>query len=47
MRMTEVLPYPLTLEDTERDVVRRIRDGDSDAYRLLVERYQARLHRCL
>jgi len=45
LRMTEVLPYPLTLEDTERDVVRRIRDGDSDAYRLLVERYQARLHR--
>lgn len=45
MRMTEVLPYPLTLEDTERDVVRRVRDGDSDAYRLLVERYQARIHR--
>ena len=43
--MTEVLPYPLTLEDTERDVVRRVRDGDSDAYRLLVERYQARIHR--
>ncbi len=43
--MTEALPYPLTLEDTERDVVRRVRDGDSDAYRLLVERYQARLHR--
>lgn len=43
--MTEALPYPLTLEDAERDVVRRVRDGDSDAYRLLVERYQARLHR--
>lgn len=43
--MTEALPYPLTLEDTERDAVRRVRDGDSDAYRLLVERYQARLHR--
>ena len=43
--MTEALPYPLTLEDTERDVVRRVRDGDSDAYRLLVERYQARIHR--
>ena len=43
--MTEVLPYPLTLEDTERDVVRRVREGDSDAYRLLVERYQARIHR--
>ncbi len=43
--MTEALPCPLTLEDTERDVVRRVRDGDSDAYRLLVERYQARIHR--
>lgn len=43
--MTEALPYPLTLEDTERDVVRRVRDGDSEAYRLLVERYQARIHR--
>ncbi len=43
--MTEALPYPLTLEDTERDVVRRVRDGDSDAYRLLVDRYQARIHR--
>ena len=43
--MTEALPYPLTLEDTERDVVRRVRNGDSDAYRLLVERYQARIHR--
>ncbi len=43
--MTEALPYPLTLEDAERDAVRRVRDGDSDAYRLLVERYQARLHR--
>ncbi len=43
--MTEALPCPLTLEDAERDVVRRVRDGDSDAYRLLVERYQARIHR--
>ncbi len=43
--MTEALPYPLTLEDTERGVVRRVRDGDSDAYRLLVERHQARIHR--
>lgn len=43
--MTEALPYPLTLEHTERDAVRRVRDGDSDAYRLLVERYQARIHR--
>lgn len=43
--MTETLPYRLTLEDTERDVVRRIRGGDSDAYRLLVERHQARIHR--
>lgn len=43
--MTETLPYPLALEDTERDVVRRVRDGDSDAYRLLVERHQARVHR--
>ena len=43
--MTEALPCPLTLEDSERDVVRRVRDGDSDAYRLLVERYQARIHR--
>ncbi len=43
--MTEALPYPLTLEDAERDVVRRVRDGDSDAYRLLVERYQARIQR--
>ena len=43
--MTEALPYPLTLEDTERDVVRRVRDGDTDAYRLLVERHQARIHR--
>jgi len=43
--MTEALPYPLALEDTERDVVRRVRNGDSDAYRLLVERYQARIHR--
>lgn len=43
--MTETLPYPFALEDTERDVVRRIRDGDSDAYRLLVERHQARVHR--
>ena len=43
--MTGALPCPLTLEDSERDVVRRVRDGDSDAYRLLVERYQARIHR--
>lgn len=43
--MTEALPYPLTLGDTERDVVRRVRDGDTDAYRLLVERHQARIHR--
>ena len=43
--MTETLPYPFALEDTERDVVRRVRDGDSDAYRLLVERHQARVHR--
>ena len=43
--MTEALPCPLTLEDSERDVVRRVREGDSDAYRLLVERYQARIHR--
>ena len=43
--MTETLPYPLALEDTEKDVVRRVRDGDSDAYRLLVERHQARVHR--
>ena len=43
--MTEALPCPLTLEDSERDVVRRVREGDSDAYRLLVERYQARVHR--
>ncbi len=43
--MTETLPYPLALGDTEKDVVRRVRDGDSDAYRLLVERHQARLHR--
>ncbi len=43
--MTEALPCPLTLEDSERDVVRRVRDGDADAYRLLVERYQARIHR--
>lgn len=43
--MTEALPCPITLEDSERDVVRRVRDGDSDAYRLLVERYQARIHR--
>ncbi len=43
--MTGALPYPLTLEDSERDVVRRVRDGDSDAYRLLVERHQARVHR--
>ena len=43
--MTEALPYPLTLGDAERDTVRRVRDGDSDAYRLLVERYQARIHR--
>ena len=43
--MTEALPIPLTLGDSERDVVRRVRDGDSDAYRLLVERHQARIHR--
>ena len=43
--MTETLPYPLTLEDTERDMVRRVRDGDADAYRLLVERHQARIQR--
>ena len=43
--MTETLPYRLTLEDTERDVVRRVRSGDADAYRLLVERHQARIHR--
>jgi len=43
--MTEALPYPLTLEDAERDVVRRVRDGDGDAYRLLVEHHQARIHR--
>ena len=43
--MTETLPYRLTLEDTERDVVRRVRGGDADAYRLLVERHQARIHR--
>ncbi|MCY4489537.1 MAG: sigma-70 family RNA polymerase sigma factor [Deltaproteobacteria bacterium] len=43
--MTETLPYRLTLEDAERDVVRRIRGGDADAYRLLVERHQARIHR--
>lgn len=43
--MTDTLPYRLTLEDTERDVVRRIRGGDADAYRLLVERHQARVHR--
>ena len=43
--MTEALPCPLTLEDSERDVVRRVREGDSGAYRLLVERYQARVHR--
>ena len=33
------------MEDAERDVVRRVRDGDSDAYRLLVERHQARIQR--
>lgn len=43
--MTDTLPYPVKLEDTERDVVRRIRGGDADAYRLLVERHQARIHR--
>lgn len=43
--MAETLPYPLTLQGTERDIVRRIRDGDADAYRLLVERHQARIHR--
>lgn len=45
LRMTDTLPYPLRLEDAERDVVRRIRGGDADAYRLLVERHQARIHR--
>ena len=43
--MTEALPHPLAMKDVERDVVRRVRDGDADAYRLLVERHQARIHR--
>lgn len=43
--MTGALPCPLALKDAEREVVQRVRDGDSDAYRLLVERYQARVHR--
>ena len=45
LRMTEALPHPLAMKDMERDVVRRVRDGDADAYRLLVERHQARIHR--
>lgn len=43
--MTGTLPFSLTLQDAERDVVRRVRDGDTDAYRLLVECHQARVHR--
>lgn len=43
--MTVTLPCPAKLEDAEKDVVRRIQDGDSDAYRVLVEGHQARIHR--
>jgi len=43
--MTVTLPYPAKLEDTERDLVRQVREGDSDAYRLLVESHQTRIHR--
>jgi len=43
--MTVTLPCPAKLADAERDVVRRIQGGDSDAYRVLVEGHQARIYR--
>lgn len=35
----------MALVDEERDWIRRSREGDAQAYRHLVERYQARIHR--
>ena len=35
----------MALADEERDWIRRSREGDAQAYRHLVERYQARIHR--
>lgn len=43
--MSITLPSPATLRDAERDLVRRVRDGDTQIYRLLVERHQARIFR--
>lgn len=45
MSTTVTLLCPAKLEDAERDVVRRVQEGDTDAYRLLVEGHQARVHR--
>ena len=35
----------MALADEERDWIRRAREGEAQAYRHLVERYQARIHR--
>ncbi len=45
--MAETLAHPDLSEDAEaeRDWIRRVREGDSDSYRLLVERYQSRIYR--
>ncbi len=47
LEMAETLTYPDLREDAEaeRDWIRRVREGDADLYRLLVERYQSRIYR--
>ena len=45
--MAETLVYPDPAEeaDAERDWIHRVREGESETYRLLVERYQSRIYR--
>ncbi len=45
--MAETLAYPDLKEDAEaeRDWIRKAREGDSDSYRPLVERYQSQMYR--
>ena len=47
LEMAETPTYPDWREDAEaeRDWIRRVREGDADLYRLLVERYQSRIYR--
>ncbi len=45
--MAETLVNPVLREDAEaeKDWIHRVREGDCDSYRLLVERYQSRIYR--